>query len=45
MVKFYRDEVRTRYDIQQWRYFQGGHVAPMFGHTNHYIRFANEDAP
>lgn len=45
MVKFYPDELRTRYEIQQWRYFQGVHVGPMFGPTEHYIRFTNEDAP
>ena len=43
--KFYPDDTRIRYDIQQWLNFQGGHIGPMFGQANHYIRFAKEDVP
>lgn len=43
--KFYSDDARTRYDIQQWMLFQAGHIGPMFGQANHYIRFAKEDVP
>lgn len=38
-------EYRARLDVLQWLMFQMGSVGPMFGQTNHFMKWAKEEVP
>lgn len=38
-------EVKKRFHVLQWCYFQVGHIGPMFGQYGHFCRFAAEEIP
>ncbi len=42
---FLPSELKARFDVLKWCYFQVGHVGPTFGQYGHFKRFASEEIP
>src|SRR6266571_7265022 len=43
--KFYPADERARVEVQQWLYFQTGHLGPMAGQAHHFRIYAPEKIP
>jgi GST-like protein len=43
--KFYPKAERARIEVEQWLFFQVGHIGPMGGQAHHFRRFAKEKVP
>ena len=42
---FLPKELKDKFEVLQWCYFQVGHIGPMFGQYGHFHRYATEDVP
>ena len=38
-------DLKEKFNVLQWCYFQVGHVGPMFGQYGHFHRYAGEEVP
>ena len=43
--KFYGGNKRAQVAVSEWLFWQMANVGPVFGHNNHFIRYAREQAP
>lgn len=43
--RFLPTELKARFNVLKWCYFQVGHIGPMFGQYGHFVRFAPEEIP
>lgn len=43
--KFLPSQLKEKFMVMPWCYFQVGHVGPMFGQYGHFHIYANEDVP
>ncbi|KTD31876.1 glutathione S-transferase N-terminal domain-containing protein [Legionella maceachernii] len=43
--RFLPEELKSRFTVLKWCYFQVGHIGPMFGQYGHFHRYASEDIP
>ncbi len=43
--QFLPQEIKEKFMVLQWCYFQVAHIGPMFGQYGHFHRFAPEDVP
>lgn len=43
--QFLPQDIKEKFMVLQWCYFQVGHIGPMFGQYGHFYRFASEDVP
>lgn len=43
--KFLPTELKAKFNVLRWCYFQVAHIGPMFGQYGHFHRYAKEDVP
>ncbi|KTD33681.1 S-transferase [Legionella nautarum] len=43
--RFLPKDLKGRFNVLKWCYFQVGHIGPMFGQYGHFYRYAPEDLP
>ena len=43
--QFLPTELKAKYNVLKWCYFQAAHIGPMFGQYGHFHRYAKEDVP
>ncbi|HHF7347931.1 TPA: glutathione S-transferase N-terminal domain-containing protein [Legionella feeleii] len=43
--QFLPQELKHRFNVLKWCYFQVGHIGPMFGQYGHFHRYAPEQVP
>lgn len=43
--RFLPKNLKDKFNVLQWCYFQVGHIGPMFGQFGHFTRFASEEIP
>jgi GST-like protein len=43
--KLWPKEIRARYDVAQWLFFQMAHIGPMLGQAHHFRMYAPEQIP
>ncbi|KTC87549.1 MULTISPECIES: glutathione S-transferase N-terminal domain-containing protein [Legionella] len=43
--RFLPKDLKGRFNVLKWCYFQVGHVGPMFGQYGHFYRYASEELP
>jgi GST-like protein len=43
--RFYGGNARERVAVNEWVFWQMANVGPVFGHNNHFRRYAREEAP
>ena len=43
--RFYGKNARERIAVNEWVFWQMANVGPVFGHNNHFRRYAREEAP
>ena len=43
--QFLPQDIKEKFKVLQWCYFQAGHIGPMFGQYGHFYRFASEEVP
>ncbi|MBA2657062.1 MAG: glutathione S-transferase N-terminal domain-containing protein [Tatlockia sp.] len=43
--QFLPNDLKSRFEVLKWCYFQVAHVGPMFGQYGHFHRYASEDLP
>ncbi|QBR84331.1 glutathione S-transferase [Legionella israelensis] len=43
--QFLPQNLKSKFTVLQWCYFQVGHIGPMFGQYGHFHRYADEDIP
>ena len=43
--QFLPQDLKEKYKVLQWCYFQAAHIGPMLGQFGHFHRYAKEDVP